>query len=583
MEPNLLQNLERIAAANQAIKELELGQKNIVAELTKIPPSEAVDELAKKLAAVEATQKQLGVLLRKNAKKLTLEFDPAKKPERVKPALELASTDLARARQNNQILHKEIERVTILASAKGARREFYEKSLVQIREASTCPICKSELLDKVTIQEGIHGEARSSEKDEKELRTKASELTTEYDSCQERITGFLNQISVLDSMNSICEEYLVVLGEVHDALESMGFEDVNSLLVAQGVEDVESLRRKVSTLLQTLSGFPALLERERTTISEENRRMKALLGEKTKKEAARSKLEIAKGRLMATTGKMLSKFGVQTTEDFFSRFGVEDISSLKVRRSKLETGIDVKSRSHSSLNLEIEGLEGDTTKRKVAIAKLEKDERELRERENELRHVKFLKGEVDGFISGYIIERKLFGSLKAVASQYLQNFTGGRYTIEQLIPTTRRVRDREAHGLEITLNDNLDGMVKEREDLSGGDETALGLALRLAISRLMARIRPYKTSQQRPPLVTSLIMDEPLASLDGPRRQMVMATLFADKAFKQIFLITHTDVQLEGANVITLTQPSKDVRSVECSFAGTASVPVASPSVLRTI
>ena len=72
----------------------------------------------------------------------------------------------------------------------------------------------------------------------------------------------------------------------------MGFEEVTSLLVAQGVEDVEALRRKVSTLLQTLSRFPALFERERNTISEESRRMKALLGEKTKKEAAKSELRL---------------------------------------------------------------------------------------------------------------------------------------------------------------------------------------------------------------------------------------------------------------------------------------------------
>ena len=39
VEPSLLQNRERIAAANEAIKKLELGQKNVVAELTKIPPS----------------------------------------------------------------------------------------------------------------------------------------------------------------------------------------------------------------------------------------------------------------------------------------------------------------------------------------------------------------------------------------------------------------------------------------------------------------------------------------------------------------------------------------------------------------
>jgi DNA repair exonuclease SbcCD ATPase subunit len=566
VQPSFVQIRERIAAVNLAIEKLDLDKKMVEAEIEKIPPQEAVDQLSKKLSTIETTEKQLGSLWKKNAKKLTLEFEPTKEPEKVKPVLERASVDLAIARQDNQALHQEIERVTILASARGASKEFYEKSLVQIQEASKCPICRGELLDKASIEERINGEARSSETDEKELEVKVKALRTEYDSRETRITGFLDQISVLESMDSICEEYLGVLGEVAEALRSMGFEDVTGLLAAQDVGTVEDLRRKVSSLHQTLSGFPALIDREKTIISEEIARMKALIGEKTNKEAAISELEIAKGKLTGTTRELIGTFNVQTIEEFLSRFEAEDISSLKVRRKELETGVREKSRSHKGLKLEVEGLEKDIESRNGRIAKLEKDERELRERENELRHVKFLKGEVDGFISGYIIERKLFGSLKAVASQYLQNFTGGRYTIEQLIPTTRRVRDREAHGLEITLNDNLDGIVKEREDLSGGDETALGLALRLAISRLMARIRPYKTSQQRPPLVTSLIMDEPLASLDGPRRQMVMTTLFADKAFKQIFLITHTEVQQEGAHVITLTQESKDVRNVECSF-----------------
>ena len=131
VETSVLQNRERITAANQAIKELELGQKNVVAELTKVRTAfqrETVDDLAKKLAVVETTQKQLGVLLRKNAKKLTLEFDPAKEPERVKPALELASTELARAQEDSEALHQEIERVQILASARGAREGVYERA-----------------------------------------------------------------------------------------------------------------------------------------------------------------------------------------------------------------------------------------------------------------------------------------------------------------------------------------------------------------------------------------------------------------------------------------------------------------------
>ena len=56
----------------------------------------------------------------------------------------------------------------------------------------------------------------------------------------------------------------------------------------------------------------------------------------------------------------------------------------------------------------------------------------------------------------------------------------------------------ESHGLEIILMDNKDNIVKTKDQLSGGDETALGLALRIAISKLVAKIRPFKDAERRP-------------------------------------------------------------------------------------
>jgi DNA repair exonuclease SbcCD ATPase subunit len=75
----------------------------------------------------------------------------------------------------------------------------------------------------------------------------------------------------------------------------------------------------------------------------------------------------------------------------------------------------------------------------------------------------------------------------------------------------------ESHGLEIILLDSKDNITKTKDQLSGGDETAFGLALRIAISKLMARVRPFKDAERRPPLINSIIMDEPLASLDVER------------------------------------------------------------------
>ncbi|MHA1234194.1 MAG: hypothetical protein ACTSQL_03800, partial [Promethearchaeota archaeon] len=78
--------------------------------------------------------------------------------------------------------------------------------------------------------------------------------------------------------------------------------------------------------------------------------------------------------------------------------------------------------------------------------------------------------------------------------------------------------------------------------LSGGDKTALGIALRLAISELMSKIRPTKESPRKNPKIDILLLDEPLAALDETRRERILKHLIKSKTFSQIFLITHTSI-----------------------------------------
>ena len=77
---------------------------------------------------------------------------------------------------------------------------------------------------------------------------------------------------------------------------------------------------------------------------------------------------------------------------------------------------------------------------------------------------------------------------------YLTPFTGGRYKINRISPTIRRARNMESHGLEIILMDSMDNMLKTKEQMSGGDATALGLALRIAISKLMATTNQFNNN-----------------------------------------------------------------------------------------
>ena len=116
-----------------------------------------------------------------------------------------------------------------------------------------------------------------------------------------------------------------------------------------------------------------------------------------------------------------------------------------------------------------------------------------------LKHVLFLLGEIDGFISNDIVEGRLSDVLMKSINFYLIPFTEGRYEIANISSTMRKIKDRISHGLTLTLVDNKDHITKNKEQLSGGDESALGLALRISISKLMSTIRPFKHLEKKVP------------------------------------------------------------------------------------
>ena len=96
--------------------------------------------------------------------------------------------------------------------------------------------------------------------------------------------------------------------------------------------------------------------------------------------------------------------------------------------------------------------------------------------------------------------------------------------------------------ISLKIKDNFNGVHESIEVLSGGDKTALGIALRLAISELMSKIRPIKESPKKNPKIDILLLDEPLAALDATRRERILKHLIRSKTFSQIFLITHTEI-----------------------------------------
>jgi DNA repair exonuclease SbcCD ATPase subunit len=229
----------------------------------------------------------------------------------------------------------------------------------------------------------------------------------------------------------------------------------------------------------------------------------------------------------------------------------------------MENSLDAKRRFLDILIRQASLLKDDIKNRESNVKKLLQKARILSEKENELRHVKYLRGEIDGFISNYVVEGKMVGVLRHATNDYMAQLTEGRYAIDKISSTIRRVKGgMESHGLEITLMDSKDNVIKNKDQLSGGDETALGLALRIAISKLMARIKPFKNSERKPPIINSIIMDEPMASLDSSRRKILVSMLTQARSFKQIFLVTHTETEFGDYHSIILKGDENGNRQV---------------------
>ncbi len=189
-------------------------------------------------------------------------------------------------------------------------------------------------------------------------------------------------------------------------------------------------------------------------------------------------------------------------------------------------------------------------------------EREIHALKRLKEHAEFVRLKlVNGFLADYVVQKRLIGIVRSATNPYVRAFTGGQYSRIDLLPTPRT--SRGGAGILLSIHDQRDDADKNTLQLSYGDRTAVSLALRLGISRSMSAVRPLRDSPSISPRVRTVLLDEPLGGLDNERRTAVVETLMGDSSFKQILLITHTDIQeWEGVPVIEVTKAGRSSTAV---------------------
>src|SRR5687768_3418881 len=549
---SLLVQENRIKDFQDKIILLDSKIVELLKELQEYPPKDSIRRANDILKGIDNDEKQIKNLILKSNEKLNIDIHNISIHN---------IEELKKVKEKNQIeLEKtDKERISILAILEEHKKlltsnqllyEIRTNSIEYIQDSDKCPICSSSINDKKDTlifdlkreRENISNKENVVKKEinllEKKLKKTEVEVEEKKVARQliEVIDTIINgiiekQFNFYDELNSISEVY-----KKYDELTNL-----NSKIIDDLISTITKIENNIFSSRELVKNYKDRIEYEKIKFNQMEKEINRF---KNDKNDIFCKLQSNKLSLQ----KYCNDLKVLNINNLLENFYCNSIDQLISKRLDISIRIEEKTKIIENIQGDVSFLIEDIQLRRKKIINLRSAEEKLKENEYLLKHLLFLLGEVDGFISTDIVEGRLSDILMKSTNFYLIPFTEGRYEITNISSTMRKIKDRISHGLTLTLVDNKDNITKNKEQLSGGDESALGLALRISISKLMSTIRPFKHVEKKVPMINFIIMDEPMTSLDEFRRNVIMNILMKDQSFKQIFLISHAEINEEENN-----------------------------------
>ncbi len=537
-------------------------------ELQEYPPKDRIRKASDILKEIDNDEKQIRNLISKSNQKLNIDIQnlSINNVEELKKVKEKNQIELEKTDKERISISTIIEEHKKLLTSNQLLYEIQNNSIQYIQDRDKCPICSSKINDKNTLifdlkraRENIFNKENSFKKEINQLEKKLKKIEIELDEKKgvrqliEVIVTIVNgliekRFNFYDELNSISEVY-----KKYDELKNL-----NSRIIDDLISSVSEIENNIFSSKELVKNFKERIESEKIKLEKMKKEINMFNKEKND-----ILLKLQSNKLNLQT--YCDDVKVSNIHNLLENFYCHSIDELISKRLNITVRIEEKAKTIENIQGDISYLTEEIEIRGKKIISLRVAEEKLKEKEYLLKHVLFLLGEVDGFISNDIVEGRLSDVLMKSTNFYLIPFTEGRYEITNISSTMRKIKDRISHGLTLTLVDNKDHITKNKEQLSGGDESALGLALRISISKLMSTIRPFKHVEKKVPMINFIIMDEPMTSLDEFRRNVIMNILMKDQSFKQIFLISHAEINEEENNYhsIVINDNENSKRMVE--------------------
>ena len=515
---------ERIDALKLSIENLG-NQKAVVQKvLESLPNDKSLLQLDRLFIGIKTYENQIRQVMERSS--ITWNFDPVSQPEQMDNRLQEISSEVKSLEKYENTLHNNIEYLNQILISNEVISGIKKSSIKYIEEQMKCPVCNKSIDDKEKMVRGLGNEIREIDFDYDNVDVQVKQAKDEHDEVRKDLDIRSKTKVILQNMLPLCNSLINHRKDVSAILDLYHVKSIENLLSFLGFTTVSDIISERTSLRLEIEYYKKEILRIKEQIDKENIQYRKYQNELSKLEDQKKNIVNDIDQLKSELQEYLRELLVTNLDDLLKNLLCSTIDEIIIKRKTMENSLDAKRRFLDILIKQALALKEDIKNRESNIKKLSQKVKILSDKENELRHVKYLRGEIDGFISNYVVEGKMVGVLRHATNDYMAQLTEGRYTVDKISSTIRRVRGgMESHGLEITLMDSKDNVIKNKDQLSGGDETALGLALRIAISKLMARIKPFKNSERKPPIINSIIMDEPMASLDSSRRKILVNML----------------------------------------------------------
>ena len=584
-----LEAAEELYEALKKVHKLFGGKhpKKIIQEYKSL--NEEVKRLNNKKSSVEQAVKslrdKLGDLKRKAARAARAAGlepgDPAGLLEALEKMLGQLEEDAERLRRETMGLRSRA------ASMRGRASDFREKARILEREASgRCPLCGHELSrnQALGIAARLRGEAESLEKKATALEREAERLEAEAKKKEREANRLRGPLEVLRSaLESIRQEY----GGPEEAEQRLRELEEKLEGLTRRIEELEDRLSSIARHLEEVSRLMSVLEKHgiqedideemiedarrraenlRQEVSQIEGRIKEIRGElesiiESIRGVVRGPIDASKpGKLVDTVQEALKerRGALQELEKRRDtcrglKAAFQDLDARMRRLSELEGLLEEKRKELDSLESSLTQLNSRIENAWNRINKLREEIGGKRQALEEAKsRVKRLRAEVER------LERALYASRvlsfvrevlkRAPEELYEKNLVALERIVSSVIAgfNTKYVEARVVRG----EGDDIRFMLASREgisvdlaQLSGGEQTAFGLALVIALNKLLAGN------------VGFLVLDEPTVHLDEDKRRFIADILremrYAESGIvDQVIIVSHERSLIDAADSV---------------------------------